>query len=59
MWDFSQKHCFYAGDRQGGPSNMVDNPNDSPIEGQYQNYWVPGPFSTHFVFSQFDDSQCS
>ena len=58
-WDVRDELCFYAGSNQGGPIREIEEPNDSVIEGSYEDYRVQGLFSTQFVYAQFDDSMCN
>lgn len=58
-WDFTQSHCIYAGNQQGGIDGSFFGFSDSVIEGHYTQYTVNGLFGTAFVFSQFDDGRCS
>lgn len=58
-WEFKQNPCFYAGNQQGGPIYEVEEPNDSVIEGDYENYRVLGDFSSEFAFSRFNEAMCS
>lgn len=57
-WERERRPCLYAGNRQAGVADVVEEPNDSIIEGSYTDYRVSGPFSTSFVFSQFEESRC-
>lgn len=58
-WEFKKTPCFYVGDQQGGPVYEVDDPNDSVIEGQYDEYVIDGAFETTFKYSKFDSSRCT
>jgi len=57
-WDATLSPCLYVGNRQGGPSGEFDDPNDSVLQGSYQDYEVSGLFSTDFDFSEFDSDGC-
>ena len=57
-WEFEKGPCFYVGNQQGGPIYEVEDPNDSVIEGTYENYRVGGAFETEYFFSQFDSNRC-
>ena len=57
-WEFESKQCLYVGNRQGGPIAEVDDPNDSVIEGSYQDYLTEGAFVTQFAYSVFKESEC-
>lgn len=57
-WDTTEGLCFYAGSYQGGPVQEIEEPNDSVIQGSWQNYRVSGLFSSRFVYSQFNESMC-
>ena len=46
--------CLYVGNRQAGPIYEVDNPNDSVIQGSYEEYKTDGPFGTDFIYSKYD-----
>ena len=52
-------YCLYAGNRQGGTIQEVEDPNDSVIEGIYTDYIMNDEFTTDFKFSHFDESICS
>ena len=52
-WELENKRCFYVGNRQGGPSGEPKLPEDSVIEGSYQDYITDGPFETSFEYSVF------
>ena len=57
-WDFKETPCLYVGNRQAGPIADIDDPNDSVIEGDYEDYWVADAFQTDFKFSLFTESRC-
>ena len=57
-WEFQRSPCFYVGDQQGGPIYEVEEPNDSVIEGNYEDYRVSGPFETEFTFNRFEEGRC-
>lgn len=54
-WDFSTDTCFYSGNIQGGKLLEIkdDDFNDPVIEGDYEEYIVPGLFMNSFKYSQF------
>ena len=58
-WEQQMSYCLYAGNRQGGTIQEVEDPNDSVIEGIYTDYIMNGEFTTDFKFSHFDESICS
>lgn len=58
-WEHDRTNCFYAGNRQGGTIQEVEDPNDSVIEGSYTDYQTDAGFSTAFKFSHFDEERCS
>ena len=58
-WEFEEGPCFYVGNSQAGPIYEVQDPNDSVIEGSYEDYRVTDAFETNFPYSRFDESQCS
>jgi len=49
----SPLYCLQVGNSQGGATDRVSDPNDSVIEGTYDNYEAIDLFSTDFTFSQF------
>ena len=55
-WEFESKKCLYVGNRQGGPIGEVEDPNDSVIEGSYQDYVTGGAFMTKFTYAVFKES---
>ena len=57
-WEFEKRPCLYVGNSQAGPLGETVDPNDSVIEGTYQNYEVDSLFSPEFDFSHFDETQC-
>ena len=57
-WEFEKRPCLYVGNSQAGPLGEIVDPNDSVIEGTYQNYQVNSMFSSDFAFSHFDETQC-
>ena len=53
-WSSSQvSPCLYAGDSEGGHLFEVEEPNDSLLEGSYQDYVMETLFSTKYKFSKF------
>ena len=50
--------CLFTGDRQGGETNAFGDPNDSILQGSYQDYEVIDLFSNDFTFSTFDSAVC-
>ena len=50
--------CLFTGDRQGGATNAFGDPNDSVIQGSFQDYEVSDLFSNDFTFSIFDSAAC-
>ena len=57
-WELGQRPCLYVGNSQAGPLGETVDPNDSVIEGTYQDYEVSSLFSSDFVFSRFNKSHC-
>ena len=57
-WERERRPCLYAGNREAGRADVVEEPNDSIIQGSYTDYRVSGAFATSFIFSQFEDSRC-
>ena len=57
-WESEQGPCLYVGDSQAGPVGAHVDPDDSVIEGTYQNYEVSSIFSSDFVFSRFEEYRC-
>ena len=57
-WESEQGPCLYVGDSQAGPVGVDEDPDDSVIEGTYQNYEVNSIFSSDFVFSHFEEYRC-
>ena len=55
-WDYTS---LYAGNQQGGKAIEFEDSSDSVIEGFYWDYAVNGLFGTEFIFSQFNNSQCT
>ena len=58
-WEFNRIPCFFAGNQQGGSVYEVSEPNDSVIEGFFEDYQVSGSFDTQFPHSRFADQLCS
>ena len=50
---YNNRHCLYAGDREGGKSGEVSG-YDSVIQGKSSDYIVDGLFSTDFEFSKYN-----
>ena len=59
LWEFDPILCVYAGNRNGGPVDEFNNPNDPVIEGNYTDYEVSSLFSTQFKYEQFDETRCN
>ena len=57
-WEFRPTHCLYVGNRQAGPISEVTDPNDSVIQGSYEDYRVSGLFDTSYAYSVFNSTQC-
>lgn len=57
-WDLSESPCLYVGNKQGGPSGEFDDPNDSVLQGSYQDYEVSTLFSNDFIYSVFESDTC-
>ena len=57
-WEFNRTPCFFAGNRQGGSVYEVLEPNDSVIEGDYEEYIVGGPFETGYTYGRFVEGVC-
>ena len=53
LWDKTRRPCLYAGNAQGGPS-QIDDLSQSVIEGNYRDYLTDGVFETSYTYSQFD-----
>lgn len=62
-WDKTRTPCIYAGNRQAGPIGDIPEdevPNDSVIEGTYEDYIVSTPFGNDCSFCNlFDATRCS
>ena len=53
-WSSSQvSPCLYAGDSEGGHLFEVEEPNDSLLEGSYEDYVMAALFSTKYKYSKF------
>lgn len=50
--------CLFTGDRQGGATNAFDDPNDSVLQGSFEDYEVSDLFDTNFKFSVFNSTIC-
>ena len=50
--------CLYAGSRQAGKTDEIEEYGDPVIEGYYLDYIVDGPFDTKFQYSRFEDNRC-
>lgn len=50
--------CLFTGNRQGGATNAFGDPNDSVVQGSYDDYEVSDLFSTDFTFSTFNSAAC-
>lgn len=57
-WEFERSPCFYVGNQQGGPIYEVEEPNDSVIEGDYEDYRVGGLFETEYKYTRFENNLC-
>ena len=58
-WEFERRPCLYVGNSQAGPLGETVDPNDSVIEGTYKYYEVDSMFSPDFVFSHFNETNCT
>ena len=60
-WEYREEYCLYAGSTQAGPIYEVDDDNlNAPvIMGSYAEYRVDGAYETSFVYSHFDEANCS
>lgn len=58
-WESRRNPCFYAGNQQGGPIYEVEEPNDSVIEGDYEEYRVSDAFDPQFKYSKFVEGLCA
>ena len=52
-WKFEKRVCYYVGNTQAGQLAEVSDPNDSVIEGTYNDYKVDSLFATNYVYSHF------
>ena len=57
-WERKENLCLYVGNRQGGPINEVDNPNDPVLYGEYSDYKVDSIFGTEFNYDHFESARC-
>ena len=57
-WEFESKQCLYVGNNQGGPIGEVIDPNDSVIEGSYEDYITTDAFETDFKYAVFENHVC-
>ena len=57
-WELKESWCLYVGNRQGGPINEVDNPNDPVLQGEYIDYKVDNIFGTEYAFDHFQSTKC-
>ena len=57
-WENEHRPCYYCGSSQGGASNVVSDPDDSVIEGNFKEYRTASINSTAFTHSQFDLARC-
>ena len=57
-WEFEKRVCYYVGNTQAGKLAEVADPNDSVIEGDYNDYKIDALFGTDFKYSHFDETQC-
>jgi len=51
--------CLFTGNRQGDATNAFSDPNDSIIQGSFEDYIVGNLFSTDFTFSTFNSVACT
>ena len=57
-WEFERRVCYYVGSGLAGKLSEVSVPNDSVIEGVYNEYQVDSLFATSFIYSHFNDAGC-
>lgn len=59
-WDRSREPCLYVGNAQGGPSYDIEEPNDSIIEGEYNDYIIENDdlFETTYTYVKFEEDRC-
>ena len=57
-WELKESWCLYVGNRQGGPINEVDSPNDPVLQGEYSDYKVDSIFGTEYAFDHFESTRC-
>ena len=57
-WSWERKPCLYVGNTQAGPLAEVVDPNDSVIEGTYNDYVVESIFSPILKFAHIDNNNC-
>ena len=57
-WELKENWCLYVGNRQGGPINEVDNPNDPVLQGECSDYKVDNIFGTEYAFGHFESARC-
>ena len=55
---YEERPCLYVGNSQAGKLGEEVEPNDSVIEGSYQDYIVDSVFSPSFRFAQIDENNC-
>ena len=58
-WELESRQCLYVGNRQGGPIDEVDDPNDSVLQGKYDDYEIGNLFDTEFDYGHFEDDRCT
>ena len=58
-WSNKRYRCFYAGSSQGGSWGLLEDPDDSVIQGSYSNSRVDGIFDTEFEYLEFESDRCS
>ena len=58
FYNFLTGPCFYTGNSQGEKSVEYGD-HESVIMGKFTDYIVDGLFETKFIYSQFDEDQCS
>ena len=51
--------CLFTGNRQGGKTYAFSDPNDSVLQGTYQDYEVNDLFTNDFTFSTFYSAACA
>lgn len=59
VWDLRRFPCLYCGNSQGGPWGLLEDPDDSVIQGSYSDYRVGGLFEPEFKYTKFEEERCS